>query len=540
MKKNLLLLVLGLLPCLVFAKSDLTKQEKAVIKALKKQYKLERVDVVRPQGESAYYELLTKDFKSMIANASGEVIIPQSKLQANAYHNMIKLVKANKAGFGSFREKGGNHQTISAYNPGNETVFMTYKPIGGGANEYEFFSPSGQLLTTFTGFLKDSPTLPVYESKDMSGNNGLMAIDGRTLLATEYIEIEPNSDGICLLWKQNNGVERMGGICLSDVTGVNVPCIFNYVEYSEAENCWKVQVHEYDPLLVFDESKQYDDSYLDEGQQLFEERKYEEARKYYTLQGDGAKWAPFYIGASLFRTVEPVFEDMNSGLEMLETSNDRKDRSIATDIRSDLSLFMAESDKAEQALQQYLKSGHTQYVSTAKEMLYELSEMKTSLSGMEDRISMTLADLDRRCDELDRVKEQDHLRQMEKEQLRLEQKQIDLERQRLREQRLAREQRERAIRMRRRAEAERKEEAKKREEINHKVQQNIHQQQQNIHQQQHNSQVQGQLQRQLQNQKQTQQPQRKALEQRNKQLKGQTGTMATPRKKEDDKSKKKE
>ena len=60
MKKKNLLIILCWFPFLVFAKSDLSKQEKSIVKELKKQYKLEAVEIKRPYEGYVYYSLLSK------------------------------------------------------------------------------------------------------------------------------------------------------------------------------------------------------------------------------------------------------------------------------------------------------------------------------------------------------------------------------------------------------------------------------------------------------------------------------------------------
>lgn len=500
MKRIELLMLLGLLPCFVFARSDLSKQEKAIVKALKKQYKLESVEIVRPYNGFVYYELLTKDLKRMIADSAGQVIIPKSKQVSDAYQNNIKFIRGHEKGLYRFRERGRNARTITAYYPGNQSVFLAYKGIGGGSNEYQFISTTGELLYGFDGFISDDFNSPVYISKDLMGGFGIMAMDGRTLLPNDYTSIETRADGIYTLYQMQDGVERMGGACVSDMTQTSVPCIFNNVEYSRSKGCWMVQIHEYDSIQTYKVDGQYNTSFLDEGQRLFEQQQYEEARKYYTLNGNEAKWAKFFIGATHYKTIVTLFQDMNNALTVLENSSNRQDKEIASDIRSDLNLFSEETTKAKQAFLVYTESGHTNYAAKAKEMLYELSEMQSHANGMESRVSMAVADLERRCAELDRMEQEEYNR-------RLEQQRINLEQQRLNEQRLAREQRDREIRMKQRADAERRQrEARKREEEKRKAQQR-QQQQRNIQQQQ-------QTQRQQTQQPQKVEPPKKKTEQK--------------------------
>ncbi|MBR3522231.1 MAG: hypothetical protein IKN75_06930 [Prevotella sp.] len=464
MKKKNLLIILCWFPFLVFAKSDLSKQEKSIVKELKKQYKLEAVEIKRPYEGYVYYSLLSKDLKSMIADSTGQVIIPQSRQVSDAYPNGIRFSNGHSKGYSSFREKGRNSRTITAYYPGNKPIFVAFKSKGDNNNEYKFFSTSGEQVTSFDGFLIEDFNSPVYLSKDEFGNYGLMAMDGRILLPNDYTAIETRADGICRLYQMNDGMERMGGACISDITETNVPCIFSYVNYSQAEGCWLVQIHEYDSIQVYSENNQYDTNFLDEGQRLFEKRQYGDARKYYVLNGSEAKWAQFYIGATYYKSIVERFQKMNSGMDVLKRSCNRQDKNIASEIRDNFDLFSEEARKAEEAFNAYLEINHEKYAANAKEMLYELNEMKSQTDDIERRLNMALSELERRCMELELKEREEHRRFIEQERLRLE-------RQRLLEERLAREQRERVI-QERQAEKERQQrEAKRREEEKKKIQQ---------------------------------------------------------------------
>lgn len=515
MYKKILLVVFSFLPCLVFSKSDLSKQEKAIVKALKKQYKLKDVEIERPYNGFVYYNLLTKDFRRMIADSTGQIIIPQSKLVSEACPNNIRFVKGHTKGLSNFREKGRNARTITAYYPGNESVFIASKSIGGGSNEYKFYSTVGEWLASFDGYLNENFNSPVYISKDLLGNYGLIAMDGRILLSNEYTAIEARADGICVLSQMNDGIERMGGTCISELTDMSVPCIFNYVDYSQSKKCWLVQIHEYDSIQAYKENYEYDTKFLDEGQRLFEQQQYEDARKYYTLTGNEAKWAQFYIGATYYKSIVVMFQNMNDDLAILENSSNRQDRNIAANIHKNLAVYTEENRKAEEAFSTYLESNHEKYAAKAKEMLYELSELKSRVAGMEGRVSMAVADLERRCEELDRIEQEKYNRNMEQQRLNLEQ-------QRLNEQRLAREQRDREIRMRQKADMERKHrEVKRRVEEKRKAQ--LRQQQNQ--QQQPNSQLQRRNQQQIQ---------RKELEKGSRVLNGPSTTPIYPKKKTND------
>lgn len=108
--RYLIFLVFIALPFQLFGKDFITKQEKNIIKLLKKSYKLESVNIQRPNKNLIYYELLTKDGKSMVADSTGNIIIPQSKSINDAYRNRIKFVNCTE----------------------KKNIFLTTKSIGGG------------------------------------------------------------------------------------------------------------------------------------------------------------------------------------------------------------------------------------------------------------------------------------------------------------------------------------------------------------------------------------------------------------------------
>ena len=405
------------LPFQLFGKDYVTKQEKNIIRSLKRAYKLENVAIQRPDKSFMYYELYTKDGKSMVADSAGNVIIPQSKSDNDAYIYRIKFVN----------------------NTEKRNVFLATKSIGGRNYEYKFFSTQGELIATFNGKLSKSPYSTIFVCQNLIGNFGLVSNDGKQILPNDYSDINVDSSGICKLTQLKNGIERRGAYCLSDKTRTSVPCDFYNVDYSETEKCWKIKVHEYDSSLVYNDTCHYDTSFLDEGQKLFESKEYLEARKFYTINAENTKWAYFYIGASFYKEIMQLREYMNSCMKELEISCDRKDISIATELRKNLQLLTTKTDKAEQNFKLYL-SRDTRYYTQTQEMLFGLSELKNNIIGYKEEIAMAINDLERRCTEYKRMEREAYLKD-------LEQQRLNLEMQKIQEQKRAREQREREIQM---------------------------------------------------------------------------------------------
>lgn len=415
--RYLIFLVFIALPFQLFGKDFITKQEKNIIKLLKKSYKLESVNIQRPNKILIYYELLTKDGKSMVADSTGNIIIPQSKSINDAYRNRIKFVNCTE----------------------KKNIFLTTKSIGGGNYEYQYFSTQGELIATYNGKLSQSPYSTIFIYQNLIGNFGLVSNDGKQILPNDYSDINVDSSGICKLTQLKNGIERRGAYCLSNKTRTNVPCDFYNVDYCELEKRWKIKVHEYDSTLVYNDTCHYDTSFLDEGQKLFESNEFLEARKFYTINSENTKWAYFYIGASFYKEIMQLRECMNSCMKEIKTSCDRKDISIATELRKNLQLLTSKIEKSEQSFNVYL-SRDTRYYTKAQEMLFDLSELKNNIIGYKEEIAMAITDLERRCTEFDKIEHEAYLKE-------LEQKRLNIEMHKIQEQKLAREQHEREIRM---------------------------------------------------------------------------------------------
>lgn len=405
---------------------------------MRKEYRLKSIEIQRPYADFMYLELYTKDDKYMLADSVGNVILPQSKSTTDAYNNRIQFIKRQSL----------TNDSLQIGKTGISDVFFTYKSIGGGNNEYQFYSVSGKPLATYNGKLTKSVYPTVYIYKDLVGYIGLVATDGRQILPNNYQSIDVDKEGICRLIQMRNGVERQGGICISNKTDIKVPCDFHYVEFCEKENSWKIQVHEYDSISNYVEGMLYNTSFLDEGQKLFECKQYAEARRYYTLNKEQVKWANFYIGASHYKEILELRNTLDLHMLQLKKSCSRNDRSIATDMRKELQFLSVKIDKAEQSLKSYIEQGQ-KYMKQANEILFEISESKNSLVGFEYEISMAVADLERRCAEYDKMEHEEYQRD-------LEIRRMDLERQKLEEQRRTREQRERELKYKQQQKSEKR------------------------------------------------------------------------------------
>ena len=280
-------------------------------------------------------------------------------------------------------------------------------------------------------------------------------MDGTRILPNDYVSINIDKNGICRLTQENKGIKRQGGVCLSDKNIPSVPCDFYYADYSETENCWKIRVHEFDSVAVYNSALHYNTSFLDEGQKLFENGEYSEARKFYTLNADNIKWAYFYIGASFYKESQELMAHMNSWLERVKSSSDRNDRYLAAELHKNFELLSVMTDKAKSNFNIYL-TRDTAYYAQTKEMLFYISERKNSLAGYKSEITMATANFERRCKEVEEMERQRYLRSLEEQRL-------ALERRRLEEEKRKRELREWQLRMKKQEEQKREQSNKKQE-----------------------------------------------------------------------------
>lgn len=423
--KSIIVLILLMVPSLLLGKVEITKQEKAISKHLKKTYKVKSIEICKPYSGFMYYELYTKDNRKMIADSTGNVILPTNRLISNAYKGVIQFIQGCPI--------VGNHLTDSNMTNGSLTccnqskdVFLVSEPIGGGNIEHLFFSTSGVPLSTFSGELTKDANFPIFVYTDLLGNVGLIAMDGTRILPNDYLSINIDKNGICRLTQENKGIKRQGGVCLSDKNIPSVPCDFYYVDYSKAENCWKIKVHEFDSVAVYNSELHYNTSFLDEGQKLFESGEYSEARKFYTLNADNIKWAYFYIGASFYKESLELMAHMNTYMERIKSSSDRNDRVFASELHKNFELLTVMTDKAKYNFNIYL-TRDTAYYAQTKEMLFYISERKNSLAGYKSEITTATANFERRCKEKEEMERQRYLRSLEEQRLALERRRLEEE-----------------------------------------------------------------------------------------------------------------
>lgn len=404
----------------------------------------------------------------MIADSTGNVILPKSQSIDEAFKSPVKFTKRHEKGYASYRGKSRGAQTVKAYYSGNKDVFMTQKSIEGGSYEYKFYNVEGELLTEFDGKMEEANSSPVYISKDLLGGYGLLSLDGSVILTNDYSSITVEPDGLCSISQIKDGIDRFGGFCFSDKTSISVPCDFFSAVFNDHNSCWDVQVHVFDSIMVYKDGLNYEIQFLDEGQRLYELQQYENVRKFYSLNAGSSPWAKFYIGASYYSEALCAFESFEDCKSIIERSYNKDDRNIASNMRNHFSEVKTKFALSEQYLKDYLENDN-KYTSHANEMLYCITSFRSEENTNKESMELTITDFERRCFEYEQEQREAYRRE-------LEQQRLNIERQRLNEQRLAREQKERELRIKQKAEAERKlREAKKKEEEKKKAQNNQNQ-----------------------------------------------------------------
>lgn len=453
----------------IVAKDNYTKQEKLAIKVLKKLYKPEKIELHRPYSDFKYYEITTKDNNYMIADSTGNVVLPKSQSINDAFKYPVKFIKRHKKGYASYRGKDRGARPVKAYYPDNKDVFMTQKSIGGGSCEYKFYNVDGKLMAEFEGKIEEAKSSPVYICKNLLGDYGLLSLDGSAILPNDYSSIIVEPDGLCSISQMKDGTDRYGGFCFSDKTTISVPCDFYSVVFDDHDSCWNVQIHVFDSIMTYKDELSYDIRFLDEGQRLYELQQYEKVRKFYSLNADSSSWAKFYIGASYYSEALCAFESFEECKSILDKSHNKDDRNIASSMRKHFSEVETKFALSEQSLKAYLENDN-KYASHAKEMLYAITSFRTEKVTNSESLIHTITDFEQRCYEYEQEQREAYERELEQQRLNIEQKKLN-------EQRREREYKEREQNMKK-VEMERKQQKEEEEKKNAQKEQNQANQQQ--------------------------------------------------------------
>lgn len=412
MKKNIfIILLLAFFSVNVVAKDGYTKEERKIIRVLKKQCRIDDVDFLQA-GDLRYILIYDKKGNAIVANADGKIIIPSGYFD---YWGNLEINLSEQ------------ENLDGKYNPGNKTTFCIKRK---GQNL--FFDADGNLLAIIDGELKNHDRMNFYYHITENGQRiGLVAKDGRTLLEPKYTNVDVCDDGICFVTSKTNGVNLVGAYSLAESILPNVPCSFNEVVLSENRNEWLVRVHEFDSLESYNPDSLYARTYKDFGMELFAQHKYEKCREFYSIVGDDIAWANFYIGASYMKEIEILMSENEKDIHKLEISDNILDAYKIEHISHKFNKVRDNIQKASSAFEDYLKVDSS-YLNATEKQLYRLSLLGDEIIELEIFFNGVITSYHARCEERSRLQIQEQQRLMEEEKLRIQQRQLELEKEQLR------------------------------------------------------------------------------------------------------------
>lgn len=437
------------------SKENLNKQEKKLLKSLKKKYSLAGAYFVDKASAHKYIKLTNRDFEYAIANLSGNIIIAYDTIPHLIGYDEIKYNEAYKKGDFYYDYRTGWRDSVWI---DTDECFLASK-----GESHTFYDMSGNKLLDFDGFLYERANTYLAR-KGYSGREGLISKDGRILIPVEYDRIIIDSEcEYILVEKKEDGITKKGVFLINDDSLKVIPCLFNQIEFEEDSKQWKVSLHEYDSLITYNPSGIYEIEYRDEGEKMFAQGRYEEARRFYVLQQYNVPWAKFYIGATYYKEVLKEYNRANLLLEELERSEYESDAIKSSYIIEALDAVSIKGEKAINAFDEYLQTDESFFIH-AKEMQYKLTELLPSISSLYLRNEYAAEKHQIRCNERKERLEQERIelleqqrwereRIIEAERNRIEQQRLNLQREELR-----RKEQERSKQIKRQREAQRNKE----------------------------------------------------------------------------------
>ena len=200
--------------------------------------------------------------------------------------------------------------------------------------------------------------------------------------------------------KRIDGIEKVGGLLLDDVNNC-VPCSFSEVMYDFTKKCWKIKRSTESDYAIYNKDTDYNKSFRDKGEELFEKRNYAEVIKFYANDGIAAPWAKFFTGVSLMNLGREQILNLESSIRYLSCPWK------GFECTFDLPLAKKQLETAKTMLESYLKED-TIYNKSAKSSLLVISHYLRELPQKEQAYQKALKDLKER-------KEQAKLAQIQRE-----------------------------------------------------------------------------------------------------------------------------
>lgn len=224
----------------------------------------------------------------------------------------------NASEAGTFETKSSN----TYWHPSNKEVWIS---IDG--SHYTFYSADcsnvinefeGKMVKQLSYFYNISPT-------SMSSNDnqkGLLTLDGSEIFPQEYNRFYIESSGFVNCYKKDpDGMSRCGGKMLdSSISDLLVPSLFLDVTYNNATKKIECKIHRDDEYEVYDPLKNYEVTFKDKGEKLYDMGNYQDVITYYEGEGYGTIWGDYYMGLSAEKIAKVEMDKMNNVINTLNSS----------------------------------------------------------------------------------------------------------------------------------------------------------------------------------------------------------------------------
>jgi hypothetical protein len=342
---------------------DLELQNKDLIKTLKNQQGMKKVEI-KMENDGYWYFLLTAKTKLIgVADKGGKVIIPPDNTEISYYPPMedgyvnAQFIDQNgvKGEIPLYHKKcmsvflakrQNNRQLANLYSTngvllrGNITETISYIPgyFILGADKISFYQGSNHVK-----FISVSDGYP-------ESTIGLIAVDGIELLKPMYSDLVIYKDNSCIYEQNIDNITHKGGFLLSKPT-FKIPCVFYSIMYHDYDGKWTIQRNSNSNSEIYNPANNYTIQYRDLGEEYYEKGDYDHVIDFYAKNGISAPWAKFFTGISLIQKAYRNTIIANDKSKSIEENT----VSLSHDESFDLVLATEQYKTAIQLLSAYIK-----------------------------------------------------------------------------------------------------------------------------------------------------------------------------------------
>ncbi len=401
--------------------ADLKTEHKKEMQQLKKSLQLKDVTIVVAPDDYWYYSLLSRQNTYGAAGQDGKVLV--EPVYSTCYYCPIQAEGTDE--FTANSELMDAPATFHLYHPQTRGAFLAST-----AKEAVVVTLDGKRqatvnapVTYFHGFLLGGVSTDEIVFSDHEGTPSLLAArqdqqsavslltsDGRRLHdgVRQGFQINDLKDGhqVVLGYQQAaDGVMRKGAFMLDNPQD-SIPSVFGDIIFMEQDDAeyphWLVCPNADEDPQFYNSRRNYSPVYLDDGEQLYYQERYDECATYYNNDKDmGSKpWAKFYLASAYYK------QGMDAKDKLAQTSVALTDLTLHAypayykeryDVQRQANKFLDQWNKAAALFSDYLATDNTAECKLYAEIrLNWLNENLPRYRKMKNDLDMALTDLDSR------------------------------------------------------------------------------------------------------------------------------------------------